>query len=186
VALSSRRILTGIVLGLATVTTLAAAPASAVEPRSAQYCAPDPGAVKPLDGFVITHLPDGLGPLQTDFEFEWEDVTFHSRVWETGPDPEGGYKVDLMLKTVRGEALTDLDALRTFMTEYHDQDPDEWELTPVKLREFEGYSAGDRVFWFVSPGVAAEASVDGERLSEQDLMRTARGFRPETGDPRAA
>src|SRR5687768_16081466 len=71
-----------------------------------------------LDGFVIDHLPNGLGT-PTDFQYEWEEVIFHSRVRETGPDPEGATKVDLTVKTIHGEGLIDLETLRTFLTEYH-------------------------------------------------------------------
>ena len=86
---------------------------------------------------MIEHLPDGIGT-PSDFEYEWEDVSFHSRVWETGPDPEGAFKVDLTVKTLRGEKLTDLEALKTFLIEYEEKDPDSWELTPVKVGGYDG------------------------------------------------
>jgi hypothetical protein len=131
-----------------------------------------------LDGFVIEHLPDGIGT-PTDFEYEWEDISFHSRVWETGPDPEGAYKVDLTAKTLRGEKLTDLEALKAFLAEYEEKDPETWELRPVKIGEYDGLLADHEVFYFVSPGLAAEVSLDRERFSEQDLLETATGFHPE-------
>lgn len=131
-----------------------------------------------LDGFVIDHLPAGIGS-PSDFEYEWEDVTFHSRVWETGPDPEGATKVDLTVKTVRGEKLIDLESLRAFLTEYHEKDPDTWELTAKDLGGYGGYVAEDQAFYFISPGVAAEVSVDRTRFSEGDLVATAAGFHPE-------
>ena len=86
-----------------------------------------------LDGFVIGSLPRGLGDLQTDFEYEWEDVTFHSRVWETGQDADGGYRVDLTVKTMRSSTLTDLDGVRTFLLEYYERDPAQWHLRKIKI-----------------------------------------------------
>ncbi|WP_238164125.1 hypothetical protein [Kribbella pittospori] len=132
-----------------------------------------------MDGFVIENLPDGLGT-PSDFEYEWEDVRFHSRVWETGPDPEGAYRVDLTAKTLRGEKLTDLEALKTFLIEYEEKDPNSWELRAIKVGEYDGLAAGDEVFYFVSPGVAAEVSIDNDRFTEDDLLSTATGFHPET------
>jgi hypothetical protein len=131
-----------------------------------------------LDGFVIDHLPGGLGT-PSDFEYEWEDVVFHSRVWETGPDPEGATKVDLTVKTIRGEKLIDLETLRTFLTEYHEKDPDSWELTHVAVGGYGGYRTADQVFYFISPGLAAEVSIDRTRFIEDDLLTTAMGFHPE-------
>ncbi|WP_328991836.1 hypothetical protein OG394_36490 [Kribbella sp. NBC_01245] len=176
-----RRIVTGIVLGVTVFAALATgpvAPASAV-PHWAQSSAHLSEPVRPLDGFAITHLPAGLGS-PSDFEYEWEDVSFHSRVWETGPDPEGATKVDLTVKTVRGAGITDLEALRTFLTEYHEKDPADWKLTAVQVGPYSGYTVDNQVFWFLSPGLAAEVSIDRDRFTEDDLLQTAAGFRPET------
>jgi hypothetical protein len=180
---ATRRIVIGSAVVLASLgawTTTSAA-ASGVEPRSG-YVATPPSTEQracTLDGFVIEHLPDGIGT-PTDFEYEWEDISFHSRVWETGPDPEGAYKVDLTVKTLRGEKLTDLEALKAFLTEYEEEDPETWELRPVKAGEYDGLLGDDEVFYFVSPGVAAEVSLDRGRFSEQDLLDTATGFHPES------
>jgi hypothetical protein len=179
---STRRIVIGSAVILASFgawTTTATA--SSIEPRPG-YCVTPPSTEQradTLDGFVIESLPDGLGT-PSDFEYEWEDVRFHSRVWETGPDPEGAYKVDLTAKTLRGERLTDLEALKTFLIEYEEKDPDSWELRAVKVGEHDGLATGDEVFYFVSPGVAAEVSIDHERFTEEDLLNTATGFHPET------
>ncbi|MDX6279217.1 MAG: hypothetical protein QOH03_288 [Kribbellaceae bacterium] len=131
-----------------------------------------------LDGFAIDHLPGGIGT-PSDFEYEWEDVVFHSRVWETGPDPEGATKVDLTVKTIRGEKVIDLESLRTFLAEYHEQDPATWELTAIDVAGYGGYRADDQVFFFISPGIAAEVSIDRTRFTEDDLLTTAMGFHPE-------
>lgn len=179
---STRRIVIGSAVILASFgawTTTATA--SSIEPRPG-YCVTPPSTEQradTLDGFVIESLPDGLGT-PSDFEYEWEDVRFHSRVWETGPDPEGAYKVDLTAKTLRGERLTDLEALKTFLIEYEEKDPDSWQLRAVKVGEHDGLATGDEVFYFVSPGVAAEVSIDHERFTEEDLLNTATGFHPET------
>ena len=181
---ASRRILVGTVLGLATLTSLAVAPASArsIDPEQhsqrLEEAAPTKRTVTSLDSFMIMHTPHGIGS-PTDFEYEWEDVVFHSRVWETGPDAEGATKVDLTVKTMRGEALSDLEALRTWLTEYHEKDPAEWDVTSVRVGAYSGYMADDRLFYFVAPGVAAEVTIDLSRFSQQDLIKTARGFRPQ-------
>jgi hypothetical protein len=179
---STRRIVIGsaVVLASLGVWTTTSAAASEVEPRSGYAVAPPSTEQRActLDGFVIEHLPGGIGQ-PTDFEYEWEDVSFHSRVWETGPDPEGAFKVDLTVKTLRGEKLSDLEALEAFLVEYEEKDPETWELRPVKVGEYDGLVADDEVFYLVSPGVAAEVSLDRERFSDQDLLDTATGFHPE-------
>lgn len=129
-----------------------------------------------MDGFVIEHLPAGLGT-PSDFEYEWGDVVFHSRVWETTIGD--ATTVDLTVKTIRGEKLIDLESLRTFLTEYHEKDPDTWELTAKDIGGYGGYAAEDQVFYFISPGVAAEVSIDRSRFSVDDLLNTAVGFAPE-------
>ncbi|GAB2670826.1 hypothetical protein [Kribbella swartbergensis] len=179
----ARRIVIGSAVVLASIGAWTAGPAgaSSVEPRSGYAVAPPSTEQRActLDGFVIEHLPGGIGR-PTDFEYEWEDVSFHSRVWETGPDPEGAYKVDLTVKTLRGQNLTDLEALKAFLVEYEEKDPETWQLRPVKVGQYDGLAAEDEVFYFVAPGLAAEVSLDRERFSEQDLLDTANGFHPET------
>jgi hypothetical protein len=135
----------------------------------------------PLDGFVITHVPGGVGPLESEFAYEWEDVAFHSRVWETGPDPEGANRVDLTVETMRGTSLRDLEAVRTYLTDYLEKDPQEWALRRVKVGRHDGYRDDSRIFWLVSRGVAASAVIDRDRFSDTELRRTARGFVPTHG-----
>jgi hypothetical protein len=131
-----------------------------------------------LDGFAIDHLPDGIGT-PSDFEYEWDDVSFHSRVWETGPDSDGAFQVDLTVKTLRGEKLGDLEALKEYLIGYEERDPDSWELTPVTVGGFDGLLAGNEVFYFIAPGVAAEVTVDQDRFTDEDLLDAAAGFHPE-------
>jgi hypothetical protein len=179
-----RIVIGGAIAALAVSGVLVATPASAavLDPQSSSgWHRTHPSTQQracTLDGFVIDHLPDGIGS-PSDFEYEWEDVVFHSRVWETGPDPEGATKVDLTVKTIRGEKLIDLESLRTFLTEYHEQDPDTWELTAEDIGGYGGYVAEDQAFFFISPGVAAEVTIDRSRFSDEDLLATAAGFHPE-------
>jgi len=182
---STRRLVIGGAIVLASLGAWTTGPAGASDftPPSGYSVAPpatEQQRGRTLDGFVIEHLPDGLGR-PSDFEYEWEDVSFRSRVWETGPDPEGAFRVDLTIKTLRGEKLTNLEAVKTFLIEYEEMDPDSWELTPVKIGSYDGFVAGDAVFYFVAPGVAAEVTIDQDRFTDQDLLDTAAGFRPRKG-----
>lgn len=165
---------------LVPLAVLTAVPASAAGPDSSSGCHRTLPSTQhracTLDGFVIEHLPAGLGT-PSDFEYEWGDVVFHSRVWETTIGD--ATTVDLTVKTIRGEKLIDLESLRTFLTEYHEKDPDTWELTAKDIGGYGGYAAEDQVFYFISPGVAAEVSIDRSRFSVDDLLNTAVGFAPE-------
>jgi len=180
-ALVRRRLLaatTALAAGLVVAPTAAAAPLT--EPLPVIECW---RTASMLDGFVIGHVPRGVGGLRTDFSYEWEEVTFHSRVWETGPDSEGHYSVDLTVKTLRGVRLSDLDAVRAFLTEYYEYDPAQWPLRPVKVGRYDGYRAHDQVFWFVSPGVAAAVTIDEDKFPQSELSATAHGFRPACDGP---
>ena len=157
----------------------------AVMPASYAVVPPEPGVTKratviPLDGFVITYVPTGLGPLESEFGYEWEDVSFHSRVWESGSDQEG-YRVDLTPPAMRGSSLTGPEAVRSYLTEYLEKDPTEWKLRRVKVGRHHGYRDDDRIFWWVSPGVAASVRIDRSRFCDADLVGTARGFVPAHG-----
>ena len=176
-----RRIVSGSAVVLASLGVWTAASAAAV--GSSAPCATSFPSIEQractVDGFVIEHLPAGIGT-PSDFEYEWEDVVFQSRVWETGPDPEGAFTVDLTVKTLRGDKLNDLEALKAFLVEYEEKDPGAWQLRPVKIGPYDGLAAEDEVFYFVSPGLAAEVSLDRTRFTEDDLLSTATGFRPQT------
>jgi hypothetical protein len=84
------------------------------------------------------------------------------------------------VKTIRGDRLIDLESLRTFLTDYHEKAPETWELTAQEIGRYAEYVAEGRAFYFISPGVAAEVSVDRSRFSEHDLLTTAEGFHPRT------
>lgn len=153
-----------------------AAPAVYAAPQGGS--APDGSDPDPVvDGFTIDHLPRQVGPNVSEFAFEWADVTLRSKVWETGPDAEGRHRVDLTVKVMRGDRLTDLPSLRGYLAEYHEVDPATWELE--RFRHADGHCGRLRdgaVFWSVRPGVAIEVSADPRRISRDELVRTANGI----------
>jgi hypothetical protein len=132
---------------------------------------------RPLDGFLIEALPAGVGPLVTDFAYEWEEVAHRSRVWESGPDHEGAYRVDMSIAVLRGESLTDRESLRSYLADYYELDPADWELTPFDPHGHLGYRDRAVAFWLQSPGVAIVVKLDGNRFSAGDLLRTANSIR---------
>ncbi|MGH4024474.1 MAG: hypothetical protein ACRDRV_07795 [Pseudonocardiaceae bacterium] len=144
------------------------------------HASPDPAAATgTLDGFTLGHLPDGLGPMVSDFDYEWDDVSFRTRVWERGPDPAGSYHVDLRAAVLRGERLTDPDALRGFLAEYLERDPEQWELQRYDRDAYHGFADSGRVFFLVRPGVAVQvATEEGSVVSREELVATADGVEP--------
>lgn len=136
---------------------------------------------RPLDGFLVGSVPAGVGELVTDFAFEWEEVEHRSRVWESGPDAEGGYHVDLIVDVLRGESLTSAKALRDYLTDYYERDPATWRLDPFKQHGQPGWHDDAVAFWLAAPGVGVAVKVDRERFGAGDLLRTAYGIRPVTG-----
>jgi hypothetical protein len=129
----------------------------------------------PLDGFVIGHVPDGVGPSVSDFAYEWADAAFTSRVWERQVD--GGHQVDLQVIVLRGERLTDVAALRDFLTAYHERDPERWELAEFRHGEDPGFIAEGEAFWLARPGVGVDVRLRADRFGEHDLRATALGVR---------
>ncbi|NOL43370.1 hypothetical protein HPO96_24295 [Kribbella sandramycini] len=174
-----RRIVARSAVALAALGVWATATAAAAGPSAPPAAFPSIEQRTPtVDGFVIEHLPGGIGA-PSDFEYEWEDVIFHSRVWETGPDPQGAFKVDLTVKTLRGAKLTDLEALKAFLVEYEERDPATWQPTPLKVGPYNALTIDNEVFYFIEPGLAAEVSIDRDRFPEEELIATAVGFHPE-------
>ncbi|PRX95470.1 hypothetical protein [Allonocardiopsis opalescens] len=149
-----------------------AAPALASPPARAQAL---PGGV--LDGFGIGRLPPGTGGLVTDFAFEWGGTRFASRVWESGPGPSGGYRVDVNIKVLRSPGLDSPQALRDFLLGYYDVHLSvaEWGLHPFGA---DGYTAEGEVFWLAAPGVGVSVRTDPRRFDRADLLATACGVRP--------
>ncbi len=131
-----------------------------------------------VDGFVIDYLPEQTGDLVSDFSTEWEGVSFESRVWERRVGNEK-YRVDLKVNVLRGERLTSVEELRAFVTEYEEQDPDEWDLREFQNGPWPGYRTEGLAFWLVDSGVGVSARLDPDRFDDDELTRTARGIRPE-------
>ncbi|WP_017606027.1 hypothetical protein [Nocardiopsis alkaliphila] len=152
-----------LVLVLAPVLT-AAAPA--VGPRGG-----------PLDGFTIAHLPAQVGArtAPADFTYEWEDVSFTSRVWEQAKEG-GGFQVVLQVLVLRGDKLTDLATAREFLTRYHERDPSTWELGEFDQGTVLGLYGRAEAFWTPEPGVVVEVRDASGLLGEEAMLATARGI----------
>ncbi|SBT49243.1 hypothetical protein [Micromonospora narathiwatensis] len=129
-----------------------------------------------LDGFVLGHLPAGTGELVEDFTYEWDDVAFNSRVWEREID--GGHQVDLQVLVLRGPRLATAAALRDFLAEYHERDPDAWALSEFQPGEAAGFIGENEAFWLVEPGVAVQVRFPTGRFGADELRATALGVRP--------
>lgn len=160
---------------LAAFITLALTTAAAVtDPRGGE-----------LDGFSIGHLPAAIDEETSvsDFAYEWGDVAFASRVWER-PRDGGGVEVVMQVLVLRGDALTDLDALRDFLAEYHERSPQEWELTPFDNGGVPALHGATEAFWTPGKGVAVEVRDAFGILGQEELLATARGIGPDgPGDP---
>lgn len=141
-----------------------AAPASGAqrEPRST------------LDGYVLGHVPPGVGPNVDDFSYEQGDdpastVAFHKREWERGPDAEGAYHVDFTVEVLRGKRLSDPVALRAFLAEYLERHETSWE--PHTFTGRPGYIGADDAFFLDDRGVAVYARLDTPGADRRDLIR---------------
>lgn len=167
-----------VVLGAA----LVAAALCSTAPGAAGASPGPPGAHSTLDGFTLGHLPDGLGPMVSDFDYEWDDVGFRTRVWERGPDADGGYHVDLRAAVLRGDRLTDPEALREFLAEYLERDPQQWSLEPYRRGPYQGFVESGRIFFLVRPGVAVQVMThEGGPVSQRELLATADAIEPAPG-----
>lgn len=94
---------------------------------------------------------------------------------ERGPDAEGAYAVDLTVKLLRGERLTDPAATRDFLAGYHEQDATAW--TPFDHHGEPGFRRPGAAFWWTGPGTAVEVSMDESRFGFDELTATALGVR---------
>ncbi len=128
-----------------------------------------------LGGVQLRYLPRGLGT-STDFEYEYEDVSFVSRVWESGSDA-AGWSVDLDVDVMRGRRLVNGRALHDWFIPYEDRPADEVSYHRIRIHGRPGWLTRDEVFWLVRPGLAIAMSVDRTRFSTRQLLRTARAAR---------
>ncbi|ASU84614.1 hypothetical protein CDO52_19040 [Nocardiopsis gilva YIM 90087] len=129
-----------------------------------------------LDGFTIGYLPKGVGGEVADFDYEWGDVKFASRVWER-QTAEGGYAVDLQVLVMRGGRLDSPDQLLDFLAEYHERDAATWELREFTNGRARGFISDAEAFWLPEPGVAVEVRADPARFGLEELRATALGIR---------
>lgn len=129
-----------------------------------------------LDGVQLRYLPPGLGT-STDFEYEYDDVAFVARVWESGSDATG-WRVDLDVDVMRGDRLTGARALRDWFIPYEDRPAGAVHYRPVRIHGHRGWATADEVFWLVRPGVAIAMTVDRSRIPTRQLLRAARAARP--------
>lgn len=128
-----------------------------------------------VSGFAITHVPAITGESVSDFQSEWEDVTFETRVWERQtPD---GHQADLRVAVLRGDALTDLPSLKEFLTEYDERET--WDLQEFSKDGTPGLTTGTEAFWLDSPGVALTVRITENPLTTDDLMDVVQGIRTE-------
>ncbi|THV43082.1 hypothetical protein [Glycomyces buryatensis] len=125
-----------------------------------------------IDGLVITHLPAGLGAA-SDFEFEWGDVRFVQRVWETEIEL-GVWRVDLQIQAMRSPKLTDPAALRDFLVGYHEKD-DTWATEPLGA---DGFIGEREAFKLLSKGLAAEVRDPFNRQGMETVKQTLDSIHP--------
>ncbi|GAB1819904.1 hypothetical protein [Herbidospora sp. RD11066] len=141
--------------------------------------APAPGAAGrdggTLNGFAVTHVPAVTGAAVSDFETEWEDVSFATRVWER-EIPEG-HQADLRVAVLRGDGLTDLPSLREFLTEYDERET--WDLKEFSKDGTPGLATETEAFWLDSPGVALTVRITENPLTADDLMDVVQGIKAE-------
>jgi hypothetical protein len=172
-----RRLLSGALVGVAVTACCGAGvayPAPGGEPVAGHHSA-SPRYV--LDGFEITCLPEGLGSRVSNFEYEFEDVTFRTQVWETGPDAGGAFRTDLNILVLRGEKLRDIQALRDYLTDYQERDPRSWHLERFHHYDQPGYLGDDQAFWLARPGVGVLVKIYDDRFDQRDVIDVAGGVR---------
>jgi len=127
----------------------------------------------PLGGATLRYLPRGLGS-STDFAYQFERVSFTSRVWESG-SASAGLRVDLDIVVMHGRRLRSPAALHDWFIHYEQRPPAEAHYLPVRLHGQRGWACRDQVFWLARPGVAVSVLIDRTRWSRRALFRTARG-----------
>jgi hypothetical protein len=122
-----------------------------------------------IGGIRFDYLPGGLGQA-SDFTYEYDDVTFTARVWES-PDAGGGSRVDADLEVLSGARLANGSALHDWFVAYQARPPAEAHDVPVRVHSRPGWLARDQLFWLVRPGLAVSVTVDGTRWSTSEVMR---------------
>jgi hypothetical protein len=126
-----------------------------------------------VGGFVFERLPAGLGA-RSDFVYDYDDVDFTSAVWETGPDADGAYHVDLDVVVMHGARLSGARALHDWFIAYEERPPAEVHYVPVRVHGHRGWVCRDEVFWLVRPGLALAVELDRTRWTRTDVLKVAR------------
>lgn len=147
---------------LCLVSALLSAPSASAAPTS-------------VGGLTVGWLPAGLGQA-SDFEYDYDDVRFASRDWETGNDTDG-WRVDLHITVMRGESLTSPGTFHDWFVGYQDRPADEARYLPILLKGHRAWLGRDQVFWLVRPGLAVSVTVDPQRYSTATVWRIARSIR---------
>lgn len=162
------------------VTAVMDGPASAAPPGHIRTAAASPV----VDGFSVDWLPDGLGASVSDFTYTFDGVDFRSKVWESGPGSDGGYRQDLSVDVLRGAVLSSSRELYRFLTDYEQRPPEQWRFVPFSINGHAGFLGRDEAFWLVRPGVAIKVAVDRTHFHAYDVLLTAEGIHPVSGSPR--
>lgn len=127
-----------------------------------------------LGGMAFGYLPSGLGTT-TDFAYHFQRVDFRARVWES-PIPEG-WTVDLDVDVMRGNRLTDPQALHDWFISYDQRPPAEAQYVPVRVTGLRGWRCQDQVFWLVHPGLAISVQLNRRAWTTHQVLRIARSAR---------
>ncbi|WP_017599937.1 hypothetical protein [Nocardiopsis lucentensis] len=130
-----------------------------------------------VDGFTVGYLPAQVDEQTSvdEFDYEWGDVSFSTRVWEKALEG-GGARVVLQVLVMRGDRLADLDSVRAFLAEYHERSPDDWELDEFDNQGVRALHGETEAFWSPEPGVAVEVRDTFGLLGQEELLATARGI----------
>lgn len=175
---SSRRRAVAVVLALASAGTAAAvalsAPALAGATSTLARTATGLVAGTTVGGAHVRYLPDGLG-VPSDFSYEFDDVAFVSRDWESRHD--GGWRVDLSIDVLRGSPLADPETTHDWVVAYEERPPANAVYHRVRVNGHPGWRSSDEVFWFARRGVAVVVRLDTARWSQHTLTRIADGIR---------
>lgn len=135
-----------------------------------------------LDGVLLTAVPADVGTLVDNVRATIDDVVTTARVWESGPDTDGRYRVDLTVTVLRGPDLTDPAAVHRFLARYLGHHDASWAQIHYLHLDGTGYRDGYRAFWLVHPGMAVMVRLDPSTATAARLVATADGVRsPSSG-----
>jgi hypothetical protein len=137
--------------------------------------APAAPAAQVLDGVQLRYLPAGLGS-STDFAYEYDEVAFAARVWESGSDVRG-WRVDLHVGVMRSDRLANGRSLHDWFIAYQERPAAEARYVPVRVHGRPGWLCRDEVFWLVRPGLALSVQLDSTRWPQRELLQVARAAR---------